>query len=176
MARIVFAMNLSLDGYADHDRFAPDPVLFRHWIAVTRAGTCSLYGRKLYDLMRYWDEDQPDWGPDEHDFAAAWRALPKWVASRSLKDVGPNARLVEGDLVAAVRALKDETEGQTDVGGPALAQVLGEAGLIDEYHLYYHPVVLGSGRPLFDGPLPRLQLAGMERIGEETVKLTYRRA
>jgi dihydrofolate reductase len=173
MARVVFAMNLSLDGYADHDRFAPDPTLFRHWIEVTRAGTCSLYGRKLYELMRYWDEDQPDWGTDERDFAEAWRALPKWVASRSLREVGPNARLIEGDLVTAVRDLKGRFEGQIDVGGPALAQALGEAGLIDEYRLYYHPVVLGAGRPLFDGPLPRLRLTGHDRIGDETIRLTY---
>lgn len=71
MARLTFAMNLSLDGYVDHEAFAPGPDLFRHWIAQVRALTGSIYGRRLSEIMRYWDEDQPGWTPDEHAFAAA---------------------------------------------------------------------------------------------------------
>jgi hypothetical protein len=100
MAKIVFGMNLSLDGYVDHEAFAPDPVLFRHFIEQMRGLTGSVYGRRMYEVMRYWDEDRPDWDAEERDFATAWRSQPKWVVSRSLKSVGPNATLVEDDIEA----------------------------------------------------------------------------
>ena len=61
MAKIVFGMNVSLDGYVDHEKFAPCPVLFRHFIEQVRGLTGSVYGRRLYEVMRYWDEDHPDW-------------------------------------------------------------------------------------------------------------------
>ncbi|KAF0113218.1 MAG: bifunctional deaminase-reductase domain-containing protein [Rhodobacteraceae bacterium] len=173
MARLIFGMNLSLDGYVDHESFAPDQDLFRHWIERVRGVTGSLYGRKLYEIMRYWDEDQADWGPDERAFARAWRVMSKWVVSRTLSEVGPNATLLSGDLATAVQALKAAQPGEIDVGGPVLAQALGEMGLIDEYRLYYHPVVLGSGRPFFVGALPRLKLVGSDRIGAEAIRLTY---
>jgi dihydrofolate reductase len=172
MATLVFGMNLSLDGFVDHTAFAPDPVLFRHWIDQVAASAGSLYGRRLYEIMQYWDEDQPDWGPDERDFARAWRAMPKWVVSRSQRAVGPNATLIPADVEAAVRRLKDGHDGEIEVGGPVLAQWLGERGLIDVYRLYYHPVVLGRGTPFFAGPLPRLRLTATEPIGAEAVRLT----
>ena len=106
MAKFVFGMNLSLDGYVDHQEFAPDPVLFRHWIEQVRGLTGCVYGRRIYEVMRYWDDDQPDWDADERDFAAAWRSRPKWVVSRSLKSVGPNATLVSDDIEAVIRGLK----------------------------------------------------------------------
>jgi dihydrofolate reductase len=173
MARLVFGMNLSLDGYANHEAFAPDPVLFDHWIEHVKGSAGAIYGRKLYEIMRYWDEDMADWGPAEHAFATAWRGLQKWVVSSVLREVGPNATLVDGDLRSAVVALKAREAGEIDVGGPVLAQALGEMGLIDEYRLYYHPVVLGGGRPFFAGALPRLRLVGSDRIGPEAVRLTY---
>ena len=104
MAKLVFGMNQSLDGYVDHMAFAPDPVLFRHFIEQVRGAAGSVYGRRMYEVMRYWDEDHPEWDAAERDYAAAWRSQPKWVVSRSLKSVGPNATLVEGDLEAAIRA------------------------------------------------------------------------
>ena len=84
MARIVFGMNQSLDGYVDHDRFAPGPVLFRHWIEHVRGIAGSVYGRRMYEVMRYWDDDHAEWTPELRDFAVAWRSQPKWVVSRSL--------------------------------------------------------------------------------------------
>src|SRR5579862_526549 len=102
MAKLVYGMNQSLDGYVDHLEFRPGPALFRHFVEQVRDLTGSVYGRRMYEVMRYWDEDLPDWGTDERDFAAAWRRQPKWVVSRSLKSVGPNASLVEGDLAAAI--------------------------------------------------------------------------
>jgi len=171
MAKLVFEMNVSLDGYVDHLEFRPDPALFRHFIEQVRNLGGSLYGRRMYEVMRYWDGDQPGWGAEEREFAAAWRSLPKWVVSRTLTSVGPNATLVAGDLEAAVRDLKAQVAGEIEVAGPDLAGSL--AGLIDEYRLYLHPVVLGSGRPFFSGPRPPLRLAGSTRIGEDVIRLTY---
>jgi len=173
MAKLFFGMNQSLDGYVDHEAFGPGPKLFRHFIDQTRGLAGSLYGRKLYEIMRYWDEDQPEWEAAERDFAAAWRDTPKWVVSRSLRSVGPNATLVGDDFEAAIRRLKDSQDGEIEVGGPALAQSLTELGLIDEYRLYLHPVVLGGGTPFFAGPRPRLRFAASDRIDEDTIRLTY---
>jgi dihydrofolate reductase len=173
MAKLVFGMNQSLDGYVDHQAFAPGPALFRHFVEQVRGLAGSLYGRRLYEVMRYWDEDRPEWDADERDFAAAWRNQPKWVVSRSLTSVGPNATLVAGDLEAAIRGLKARLDGEIDVGGPALAGSLTELGLIDEYRLYLHPVVLGGGTPFFAGPRPPLRLAANESMGEDVVRLTY---
>ena len=173
MAKLVFGMNQSLDGYVDHDAFAPDATLFRHFVEQAGRLTGSVYGRRLYEIMRYWDEDRPEWTPDERDFAAAWRRQPKWVVSRSLGSVGPNATLVSDDVEAVIRGLKNELAGEIDVGGPDLARSLGELGLIDEYQLYLHPVVLGSGKPLFAGPRPPLRLVASDRIGAAAIRLTY---
>jgi len=173
MAKLVFGMNQSLDGYVDHMAFAPSPTLFHHFIEQARDQVGSVYGRRLYEIMRYWDEDQADWGAEERDFAAAWRSSPKWVVSRSLKSVGPNATLVEGDLEAAMRKLKAEHDGEIDVGGPVLARSLTDLGLIDEYRIYLHPVVLGSGDPFFAGPRPPLRLAASERMDGDVIRLTY---
>jgi dihydrofolate reductase len=101
-----------------------NPTLFRHFIEEAQGQAGSVYGRQMYEIMRYWDDDHPEWDADEHAFAAAWRNQPKWVVSRSLKSVGPNARLVEDDLEAAIRELKAEREGEIEVAGPNLAQSL----------------------------------------------------
>src|SRR5688572_30516077 len=173
MAKLVFGMNLSLDGYVDHEAFAPGPALFRHWIEQVRDATGSVYGRGMYEVMRYWDDDRPEWGAEERDFAAAWRNQPKWVVSRSLKSVGPNATLVADDIEGAMRALKAERDGEIEVAGPALAQSLTELGLIDEYRIYLHPVVLGHGKPFFAGPRSRLRLVASDRIDGDVIRLTY---
>jgi len=173
MAKFVFGMNLSLDGYVDHQEFAPDPALFRHWIEHVRGVTGSVYGRRTYEVMRYFDEDQPEWTPEERDFATAWRSQPKWVISRSLRSVGPNATLVSNDIEAVTRGLKAQLVGEIAVAGPELAQSLTDLGLIDEYRLYFHPVVLGRGKPFFAGPRPPLRLVASDRIGEVAIRLTY---
>lgn len=173
MAKLVFGMNLSLDGYVDHDKFAPDAALFRHWTEHVRDLAGSVYGRRMYEVMRYWDEDRPEWTPALHDFAAAWRSLPKWVVSRSLSSVGPNATLVEDDIEAVIRGLKTRLDGEISVSGPTLAHSLTELGLVDEYRLYFHPVVLGGGKPFFAGPRPPLRLVASDQIGANTIRLTY---
>jgi dihydrofolate reductase len=135
MAKLVFGINQSLDGYVDHMGFAPGPALFRHFIEEARAQAGSVYGRQMYEIMRYWDEEHPEWDADRHAFATAWRAQPKWVVSRSLKSVGPNATLVGDDLEGAIRKLKAERDGEIEVAGPNLAHALTELGLIDEYRI-----------------------------------------
>ena len=173
MAKLLFGMNLSLDGYVDHDKFSPEPALFRHWIERVRAVSGSVYGRHMYEIMRYWDEDHPEWNADFREFAAAWRNQPKWVVSRSLTSVGPNATLVSDDVEGVVRGLKARLSGHLAVSGPKLAQRMTDLGLIDEYRLYFHPVVLGGGQPFFAGPRPPLRLLDSERIGKSVIRLTY---
>ena len=173
MAKLVYGMNQSLDGYVDHLAFRPDPELFRHFIEQVRDSTGSVYGRRMYEIMRYWDDDLPDWDAEDRDFAAAWRCQRKWVVSRSLKSVGPNATLVGNGFEAVIRGLKAKLDGEIDVAGAELAGSLTSLGLIDEYRLYIHPVVLGRGKPFFTGPRPPLRLVSSDRIGESVIRLTY---
>jgi dihydrofolate reductase len=175
MAKLVFGLNQSLDGYVDHDHqeFVPGPALFRHFYEQVRDLTGSVYGRRMYEVMRYWDEDHPEWGAEQRDFAAAWRRQPKWVVSRSLKSVGPNATRVADDLESVISGLKAELAGEIQVGGPDLARSLTDLGLIDEYRLYVRPLVLGRGKPFFAGPRPPLHLVASDLIGEDTIRLTY---
>ena len=173
MAKLVFGMNQSLDGYVDHLEMRTGPALFRHWIEHVRDLTGSVYGRRMYEAMRYWDEDRPEWGAEQHEFAAAWRRQPKWVVSRSLQSVSPNATLVGNDLEAAIRALKAQHAGEIEVGGPDLARSLTDLGLIDAYRLYLRPVVLGRGKPFFAGPRPPLRLVASDLIGEDAIRFTY---
>jgi dihydrofolate reductase len=173
MAKIVFGMNQSLDGYVDHQEFAPSPVLFHHWIEHVRDLTGSVYGRRTYEVMRHWNEDRPEWSAGHHEFAAAWRRQPKWVVSRSMKSVSPNATLVKNDIEAVIRGLKSQLVGEIAVSGPDLARSLTDLGLIDEYRLYVHPVVLGRGKPFFAGSRPPLRLLASHQIGEDAIRLTY---
>jgi dihydrofolate reductase len=127
----------------------------------------------MYETMRYWDDDHAEWDAEEREYAEAWRSQRKWVVSRSLKSVGPNATLIEDGIDAAIRGLKAELDGDIDVCGPELAQNLTGLGLVDEYRLYLHPVVLGRGKPFFAGPRSRLRLVASDRIGEDVIRLTY---
>lgn len=173
MARLVFGMNQSLDGYIDHMAFTPSPSLFRHFIEEVQGQAGSVYGRHMYEIMRYWDDDQPGWDAPEQAFAAAWRNQPKWIVSHTLTSAGPNATLLKDDLEGAIRKLKAARHGDIEVAGPTLAQSLTDLGLIDEYRIYLHPVVLGHGKPFFAGPRPPLRLISNDRIGEDVIRLTY---
>lgn len=173
MARLVYALSQSLDGYVDHLDLAPGPELFRHFTDQVRGLAGSVYGRRVYEILRVWDEDHAEWSAEFLEFAAAWRGQPKWVVSSSLKSVGPNATLVKDDIESVMRGLKAELDGEIQVAGPTLAQSLSELGLIDEYRLYFRPVVLGRGTPYFAGPLPPLRLKASDFVGEDAVRLTY---
>ena len=174
MAKLVFEMNQSLDGYVDHKKMGPPrPKLFRHFIERVRGLAGMVYGRRMYEVMRYWDKDQPGWEAPEHEYAAAWRSKRKWVVSRSLKSVGTNATLVKKDVKAAIRRLKDQLAGEIEVAGPNLAGSLTDAGLIDEYRIYLHPFVLGHGKRYFAGARPPLRLAASDRIVGDVIRLIY---
>jgi dihydrofolate reductase len=176
MAKFFYGLNQSLDGYVDHDNpafGAPGPELFRHYIDRMRQVAGSLYGRRVYELMTYWQQDNPDWPEDQRAFAQAWRETPKWVVSRTLNSVGPNATLVNRDIEAALRRLKADVSGEIEVAGPTIAQSLTDWGLIDEYQLYLRPYVLGRGTPFFARPRPPLRLVANELVGEDTIRLTY---
>jgi dihydrofolate reductase len=178
MGKVVFGMMQSLDGYiagATGGPQLPRPGerLHRHFNDHVRGLAGIVYGRRMYEVMRYWDDDQPDWEDVEHDFAAAWRAKPKWVASHTLESVGPNATLINDDVVGFVRKLKSDINGEIDVAGPELAGILTASALIDEYRLYFRPFVLGDGKPYFAGPRPPLHLVGSESVGEDAMRLTY---
>ncbi|MBB5331328.1 dihydrofolate reductase family protein [Tunturiibacter gelidoferens] len=174
MAKLVYALNQSLDGYVDHLAIGrPSPAVSRHFMEHARDLTGSVYGRRMYEVMRYWDKEDADWDTEEHEFAGVWRSQPKWVVSRTLKSVGPNATIVEDDIEAVIRGLKAQQVGEIEVAGPDLAGSLTNLGLIDEYRLYLHPVVLGRGTPFFTGPRPPLRLVSSDRIGEDVIRLTY---
>ncbi len=132
-----------------------------------------IYGRVMYETMRYWDEEHAEWDEAEREYAEAWRRRPKWVVSRTMESVGPNATLVSDDIETAVRGLKASLDGDIEVAGPALAHSLTELGLVDEYRLYFHPGVLGRGKPYFAGPRAPLRLVASDRIGEHVIRLTY---
>lgn len=174
MAKLIFGMNQSLDGYVDHMAMGPPPpALFGHFLEYVQGLSGSIYGGRMYEIMRYWDNDLPDWDATDHEFAAAWRKQPKWVVSRSLQSVGPNATLLSSDFEAAIRELKATLPGEIGVGGPNLAEILTGLGLIDEYRIYLHPVVLGSGKPFFVGPRPRLHLVDSGFVVGNVIRLIY---
>lgn len=181
MARIIFAMNVSLDGFiADGDGNltfpAPGPELHEHFNGLMRDTALALCGRRLYEAMSYWDSPDEVIGSDPValEFARLWRETPKVVFSTTLKEVGPNARLVRGDAAEIVRAIKDKTDGDIIVEGPNLAGQLAKAGLIDEFRLYFHPVVLGGGKPFFSEGSPLdLRFPGREMLPQDVVMLRY---
>ncbi len=125
----------------------------------------------MYKIMAYRDEDQPGWEDAEREYAGVWRAQPRYVVSRTLNSAGPNATLISADVEDTISRLKSELAGEVSITGSNLASSL--TPLIDEYQIYLHPVVLGSGKPMFMGPRPPLRLTGTERIGESVVRLTY---
>jgi dihydrofolate reductase len=173
MAKLVYALNQSLDGYVDHDKFRPSADLFRHFIDEVRNQAGMVYGRGMYEVMRYWDADSDDWGADERAYATAWRSKPKWVVSRTLPSVGPNATLVSDDIEAQLRQLKADHEGEIEIAGTMLAGSLGDSGLIDEYRIYLHPVVLGGGTPFFTSARAPLRFLASEMIAGDVIRLSY---
>ena len=177
MGKLVFGMMQSLDGYVDGvagrlELPPPGVLLARHFTDHVRGLAGALYGRRIYEIMRYWDEDRPEWDADDHGFAATWRAVPKWVVSRTLESVGANATLVGENVEEFVRRLKQDAEGEIDVAGPTLAASLTDLDLIDEYRLYFRPFVLGGGKPYFVGARPPLRIIASDRFGEEAIRLT----
>lgn len=176
MATFVYALNQSIDGNVDHTAFSPGPELFAHFVEQTRASVGCVYGRGMYELMRYWETDDPGWSEAERAYAHAWREQPTWVVSNTLTEVGPGATLLSGDAATVAATLRDLTAhltGEVEVAGPRLAQSLSDVGLIDEYRVYLHPVVVGEGPRLLLSA-PPLRLVAAETLPEGVVSLVYR--
>ena len=183
MSRIVLAMSVSLDGFfegpdGDLSWHLVDDELHRHFNDELRGMSAFLDGRVSYELMAaFWptaDDDPASTGP-VREFAGIWREMPKVVYSRTLRSAGWNTRIVREVVPADVRAMADAAEGDLAVGGAVLADTFRRYGLIDEYRLYVHPVVLGRGRPLFppaDRPEP-LRLLATRTFGNGVVLLRY---
>ncbi|SRX82908.1 bifunctional deaminase-reductase domain-containing protein [Kribbella flavida DSM] [Mycolicibacterium parafortuitum] len=157
VGRLIYGMNVSLDGYiadarGDIDWSDPSEELHQYWNDFERETALAFYGRRLYELMSaYWptaDQD-PDVPPLIADFAQIWRDMPKVVFSRTLESVDWNSRLERGDPVEVVRKLKAETDGQLEVAGATLAAPIVRAGLVDEYRLVIGPTAVGGGIPFF---------------------------
>jgi dihydrofolate reductase len=157
MRKLIYSMSPSLDGYvADQDGnfdwAAPDEELHRFHNEQTRQLGLHLLGRRLYEIMTYWEtaeERNPSAPQHELEFARIWKALPKIVFSNTLTTVEGNTTLSRRDPVEEVRALKEQPGEDVGVGGVALAASLTAHGLIDEYHLFINPLVLGGGKAFF---------------------------
>ena len=181
MAKIVYSMLTSLDGYiagSDGNIALPVPEaeLHQHFNDMMRQASVVLAGRRMYETMRFWDSPDRETGATEveRDFAGAWRETPKIVFSTTLRQVGPNARLASGDALTTVKSLKTQTDGLVILGGADLAAFLARAGLIDEYRLYMHPVVLGDGKPYFQSGLSlTLKPLGTESLAQGVTLLRY---
>lgn len=181
MARIVYSMMVSLNGYiagpnGDIGLPVPEEALHRHFNDMMEQTSMELCGRRMYEAMRFWDSPEREASASkvERDFARAWQKTPKIVFSTTLREVGPNARLMNGDVENVVSSLKVKTEGYFSVAGAELAAHLARANLIDEYRLYMHPVVLGGGKPYFQSGLSlTLTPLGTESLPQDVTLLRY---
>jgi dihydrofolate reductase len=185
MSKLVYSMAVSLDGYiagpdGAFDWAAPDEELHRFHNEQTRQLSVHVCGRRLYETMRPWDEVDERSAPDEAEleFARIWRAMPKFVFSRTLEDVGANATLVKGDAVEEVRRLKQEAGGPLAVGGAGLAATLVRAGLVDEIGLFVNSILVGGGTPFFPSleSTQDLELLETRTFVSRVVYLRYARA
>jgi dihydrofolate reductase len=157
MRKLSYAMNLSLDGYVaapgdDLGWSVPSDEVFQWWSDRVGATDLALYGRRVWDGMSsHWPtaDQSPDATPAHIEYARRWRDMPKVVFSSTISSVDFNARLVTGDAVTEITRLKTEDGGPMDIVGATLAAAAMRAGLIDEYLLVTHPVLVGSGKPFF---------------------------
>jgi dihydrofolate reductase len=157
VGKLIYLMNVSLDGFVETldrslDWSLVDEQTHRWFTDQERGTDAVLYGRRLYETMAaYWPTAESDPAATDYmlDFARVWNAKPKVVFSRTLKSVQWNSRLVTGDIGDELAKLKREFDGDLEVGGATLASAFIERGLVDEYRLVVHPVVLGAGKPFF---------------------------
>ena len=169
MGKLVYSMNVSLDGFVETpehslDWATVDEEIHSWWKDRIGEADAFLYGRRLWEVMSVWETLEEDAAstPVMREFARIWKATPKIVFSTSLTSVGPNARLVQGDVRDVLAQLRQEFSGDFDVGGPTLAAQFIERGLIDEYRPVIHPVVLGNGTPFFPNLVAPI---GLRRTG-----------
>jgi len=161
MGKLVYLMNVSLDGYVEtRDRGLEwslvDEEVHTWFNDQTRSTDAFLYGRRINDLMAgYWptSDTDPNATPAMLEFGRLWNATPRVVFSRTLDGVDPAARLATGTVEEELARVRAEFPGEISVAGPTLAAAFIERGLVDAYRLVVHPVVLGGGTPYF----PRLE-------------------
>ncbi len=181
---VIYSMGVSLDGFiagpgGEFDWAAPDEELHRFHNEQTRELGAHFCGRRLYELMLYWETagEDPASGATEREFARIWQDLPKIVFSDTLERVEGNARLASDAIAAEVARLKQQPGGDLAVGGAGLAAAFTQLGLVDEYRLFVNPVVVGGGTPFFP-PLDAridLELVETRTFGSRVVYLRYRR-
>jgi dihydrofolate reductase len=182
MRKVIYSMSVSLDGFiADRDGnidwSTPDEGLHRFHNERVRAIGTQLCGRRLYEIMRYWETvaDDPSASEIELEFAGIWQAMPRLVFSRTLERAEGGAELMRDDIATVVARLKEQPGGDIAVGGASLAASLVTLGLVDEYQLFVVPIVLGAGTPFFP-PLDArigLRLIETRRFDSEVVYLRY---
>jgi dihydrofolate reductase len=183
MAKLIYSVITSLDGYiADEDGnfdwAAPDEEVHAFVNDLERPVGTYLYGRRMYDVMVPWETPRtlPDQHPVMQDFARIWQAADKVVYSRTLAAVSSARTRIERDFDPdAVRQMKAQAERDLTVGGPHLAAQAIKAGLVDEWHLFLTPIVVGGGNPaLPDHVRLELELLEERRFGNGVVFLGYR--
>ena len=169
MRKLIYSMTMSLDGYiagpgGNIDWSAPDEELHRFHNDQVRGLGVHLLGRRLYETMVYWETADQDPSASEVtvDFARIWQALPKVVFSKTLDRVEGNTRLASAGVVEEVARLKEEPGGDLAVGGAGLASELIEHNLIDDYHVFMCPILLGGGTPYFPAMERRIELELLE--------------
>ncbi len=184
MRKVIYSMGVSLDGFiagsdGEIDWSAPDEELHRFHNQQTRELGAHLCGRRLYEVMLYWEtaEKNPSAAEYELEFARIWKDLPKIVFSKTLREVEGNARLVTGGVAEEVAKLKEQPGKDLAVGGAGLTSTLIEQDLVDEYRLFISPVVLGGGTPYFPALDERIDLELVEtrEFGSRVVYARYRR-
>jgi dihydrofolate reductase len=185
MRKVIYSMGVSLDGFiagldGEIDWSAPDEELHRFHNEQAREMGAHLYGRRLYEVMTYWEtaDENPSAPEHELEFARIWKETPKIVFSRTLERVEGNARLVKGNVAEEVARLKAQRGKDLAVGGAGLAATCVKLSLIDEYRPFVSPVVLGGGTPYFPVLEERinLELVETQRFGSGVVYLRYQRA
>jgi len=184
MRKLIYSMGVSLDGFiagpnGEIDWSAPDEELHRFHNQQARETGAELYGRRLYEAMRYWEtaDEQPSAPEHELEFARIWKDTPKIVFSKTLEEVEGNARLIRDGAAEEVVKLKEQPGMDLAVGGAGLASTFMKLGLIDEYRLFVSPVVLGGGTPYFPALDERINLELVETrtFGSRVVYVRYRR-
>jgi len=183
MRKVVFAINITADGYCSHTDMIADDEMHKYFTRVLRNASLLLFGKNTYQLMvPYWPDvaRNPSENEAANEFARVFDSLDKVVFSTTLKRVeGNNTRIVRANVAEEVLALKQQPGKDISVGGLSIASQLSERGLIDEYHFVVHPVVAGKGPRLFETvkPQDRLQLdfIGSETFQSGVVALHYRK-
>jgi dihydrofolate reductase len=184
LRKLIYYMSVSLDGFTagpdgEIDWSPPDEELHRFHNQRVQALGAHLLGRRLYEVMLFWEtrEEQPSAAEHELEFARIWKQLPKVVFSNTLDSVEGNTTLADGDPVEVAAELKRQPGKDLAVGGPGLASTLIRAGLVDEYHQFVSPVVLGAGTPYFPPLEERIELDLVETrtFASRVVYLRHRR-